>query len=272
MKYTVVTTFNRDGLDTYAQRMIETFEQQWPKSVDLLIYAENCQPSVDRPNTVVRDIFAVSPQLTAFQERHRNNDLAHGRAGPPGVFDERKQFRWDAARFSYKVYAIAHAAATVDSDYLIWLDADTHTHSTVPVEWLATVCPDTALASYLGRGERYHSECGWVGYNLSHPEGKNFIQDFVAMYDQDLIFNEKEWHDSYIWDVVRRRYMERGSFHNLNPDPDTKGLAKHPFINSELGRYMDHVKGKRKEQGHSRAKEVVLHSDHPYWHRVRGMR
>lgn len=270
MKYTVVTTFNAEGLETYGQRMIDTFESLWPKEVDLLVYAENCQPRVSRSNTHVSDILRVSTGLVSFQERHKNNDLAHGRAGPPDVFDSRKQFRWDAARFSYKVYAIAHAAETVDQGILIWLDADTHTHSLVPLGWLDTVCPPNAIASYLGRGERYHSECGWVAYNLSHPRGKDFVKEFVGMYDQDLIFQEKEWHDSYIWDVVRRRYQPTCSFHNLNPDPDTKGLAKHPFINSELGRYMDHVKGNRKYQGHSRAKEVVLHADHPYWKKVTG--
>jgi hypothetical protein len=31
---------------------------------------------------------------------------------------------------------------------------------------------------------------------------------------------------------------------------------------------MDHVKGKRKEQGMSKSKEVVLHRDHPYWQQV----
>jgi hypothetical protein len=54
----------------------------------------------------------------------------------------------------------------------------------------------------------------------------------------------------------------------LNPSWTDKGLAGHPFINSELGRYMDHVKGKRKEQGMSRAKEIIMHTDHPYWQGV----
>jgi hypothetical protein len=150
---------------------------------------------------------------------------------------------------------------------MIWLDADSHTHSPVPIEWLSVVCPPESMISYLGRGEKYHSECGWVGYNLTYPATRDFIREFVGMYNTDKIFNEREWHDSYIWDVVRRLH-DNSKFFNLNPSWQDKGLAGHPFINSELGKYMDHVKGERKLQGMSRSKEVIMHTDHPYWKKV----
>ena len=268
MKYTVITTFNQAGLDTYGQRMIDSFEQYWPADIDLMVYAENCQPRFHRPNTQVINTLAVSEDLRAFIKRHENNPLAHGQAGPPEVWNPKKQFRWNAVRFCYKVFATAACSQQTPNGWLIWIDADTHTHSTVTLDWLNAVCPRDALASYLGRGERYHSECGWVAYNLDHPATRDFVRDFVGMYKDDSIFNEREWHDSYIWDVIRKRYQAQHRFHNLNPSVDDKGLAGHPFINSELGRVMDHVKGKRKDQGHSKPKEVVLHHDVPYWQRV----
>lgn len=268
MKYTVITTFNQAGLDTYGQRMIDTFERYWPAYVDLVVYAENCQPRVTRSNVRVVDLLANSPALRDFIQRHEKNDLAHGRAGPPDVFNPKKQFRWDAVRFSYKVFSVALGASMLPDQWMIWLDADTRTHSPVDATWLSSVCPENSMISYLGRGERYHSECGWVAYNLNHIVTREFIDRFVGMYQQDEIFRHREWHDSYIWDEVRKSYRDRISFHNLNPDPDTKGLAKHPFINSELGRVMDHFKGSRKDQGHSRAKEIVLHKDLPYWQQV----
>lgn len=93
------------------------------------------------------------------------------------------------------------------------------------------------------------------------------------MYINDTMFNEREWHDSYLFDVQRRNYRDnKGAvFYDLNPEPDTKGLAGHPFINSELGQYLDHMKGDRKHRGHSKAKEVKLHRDHPYWRTVLGL-
>jgi hypothetical protein len=269
MKYTVITSFHEDGLKQYGQRMIRTFEQHWPTEVDLIVCAENCQPKITRPDTQIYDLLEVSANCRAFVERHRNNPLAHGQAGPSGAWDPKKAFRWNAVRFAYKVFSVALCANNISSGWMIWIDADTDTHSPVPLQCLEKVCPSTAMISYLGRGEKYHSECGWVAYNLDHPETRNFIADFVNMYNTDRIFKEQEWHDSYIWDLVRRKYKDNHEFFNLNPSYNDKGLAGHPFINSELGLYMDHAKGDRKTLGHSKPKEVVSHPDHPYWQRVK---
>ena len=270
MKYTVITTFNQAGLKQYGQRMISTFEQYWPAEVDLVVYAENCKPTVSRANTCVADLLSDSAELRQFIERHQNNPLAHGQSTPDRQVDPKKQFRWDAVRFAYKVFSIALAAATIKTDWLVWLDADTHTHSLVPISGLNALCPVDSMISYLGRSETYHSECGWVAYNLTNPQTLQFIKDFVDMYNNDKIFELDEWHDSYVWDVVRRRYYGTNKFYNLNPAPSTKGLAGHPFINSALGLYMDHVKGKRKVLGQSKAKDIAMHLDHPYWKKVLG--
>jgi hypothetical protein len=214
------------------------------------------------------DLLEASSDLQAFIKRHQNNPMAHGKAGPPDVFNPKKQFRWDAVRFCYKVYAKAAAANMINSGWMIWIDADTVTHSAVTMNFLRSVCPPSCFASYLGRGEKYHSECGWVAYNLDALECRQFIKDFVNMYNTDAIFQQREWHDSYIFDVLRKQFQQRCKFHNLNPSYDDKGLAGHPFINSALGAVMDHVKGDRKQQGHSKPKEVILHADNPYWQNV----
>ena len=42
--------------------------------------------------------------------------------------------------------------------------------------------------------------------------------------------------------------------------------ARHPFINSELGQYMDHLKGyHRKAQMTSRRRDLTTKQTHPYW-------
>lgn len=272
MKYTVITTFHQAGMELYGQKFIDTFEQYWPAEVDLIIYAENCQPRVSRPNTKVINLLAVSPECQGFVHKHKNNPEANGGRGPhnESIWSDKKKFKWEAVRFSYKVFSVKHALTNIDSDWIIWVDADTQTHSKIPLDWLLTVCPDNYLISYLGRSDSYHSECGWVAYNRTNPMSKQFAVDLAGMYERDEIFNLKEWHDSFVWDVVRKRYRDElgAKFFDLNPEPDTKGKAGHPFINSELGLYMDHKKGDRKHQGHSKAKEVVLHQTHPYWKKV----
>jgi hypothetical protein len=265
MKYTVVTTFNADGLKQYGQRMIDTFEQHWPDQVNLIACAENCQPIITKPNVKVYDLLKLSAPLNAFIERHRNNPKAHGLDGPPELFNVKKSFRWDAVRFSYKIYSIALVENYASSGWLIWLDADTCTHSNITVNDLERLCPSDAMISYLGRGERYHSECGWVAYNLDHPETRNFIAELKGMYNQDRIFDLSEWHDSYVWDVVRRRYQSQNQFYNLSPVLQKPGQAGHPFINSELGQFMDHLKGSRKVKGKSNKTDLISTRSEAYW-------
>ena len=276
MSYTVITTFNQAGQDLYGQRMIDHFEKFWPASVDLRVYTENCQPRFTRSNSVGLDIFQVSPQCVDFVERHKNNPEAHGGSGThnKAVYLKDKSFRWQAVRFCYKIFSVYHAAHSINTDWLIWLDADTVTHTAVPEPWLSQVCPTDYYLSYLGRTDNYHSECGWVAYNLRHPQTRAFVDRLAEMYVRDEIFQYPEWHDSYIWDVVRREWRDqRGVLpYDLNPEPDTRGKAKHPFINSELGRYMDHFKGDRKKYGHSKAKDITQNQDHPYWQQILGGR
>ena len=64
------------------------------------------------------------------------------------------------------------------------------------------------------------------------------------MYDTDELFNLAEWHDSFLWDHVRREFQDQGliQMHNLNPADPSQGKAGHPFINSVLGTVMDHMK------------------------------
>lgn len=272
MQYTVVTTFHQSGLEKYGQTMINTFEQFWPSDVKLKVYAEKCKPVHRRSTTEIIDLEVASHDMIKFKERHKDNPKARGMTGPDGKYDNKKQFKWDAIRFCHKVYALNHAINHAQGDWLIWLDADSKTHTTVTHDFLSRVCDPNTFGSYLGRGEKYHSECGWIAYNLNHPMVREFNNRLTGMYNSDEIFNLSEWHDSFVWDVVRKEFLARGDIvlQNLNPNSDTNGKAGHPFINSELGTVMDHMKGNRKDVGHSKAKEVVAHKNHPYWKKVVG--
>ena len=46
--------------------------------------------------------------------------------------------------------------------------------------------------------------------------------------------------------------------------------AKHPFINSELGQYMDHLKGfDRKSNMKSNRKDLTTKQTHKYWNNLK---
>lgn len=272
MSYTIITSFHAPGLARYGQRMIDTFDQHWPREVPLVVYAEDCAPRTPSDRVAIRDLHACSPDLVAFKDRHRDNPVANGTvAKDTSVPFRDNNFKWDAVRFSNKVFAVLHAASTVTTDWMIWLDADTLTFRDVPQDLLPRICDDTAMACYLGRQEKYHSECGWVAYNLRHAHTQEFMSQWRDLYVHDQLFDLREYHDSYLFDELRRRFQsQRGTkFHNMTPVSGKKGPG-HPFIASELGRYMDHLKGDvRKDLGRSRhskdAESYAVHQDLEYW-------
>lgn len=275
MEYTIITTFNQAGLDQYGQTMINSFDRYWPQSVPLVVYTENCKPEIPSARIRCVDLYQCCPDLLQFKHRHNNNPMAHGLvAKDTGVPFKDNAFKWDAVRFSHKVFAVLHACANIDSQWIIWLDADTKTFAPVPQDFLSSVCDTNSMACYLGRREKYHSECGWVAYNLGHPDCENFMQIWRGLYMSDQLFELKEYHDSFVFDHIRRTFekSKHTKFHNLSPAIPGKGPG-HPFIASVLGQYMDHMKGsKRKALGHSlpddHDRNHGLNSSVPYWQSI----
>lgn len=266
MKYTVVSTFNQHGYDTYGRRMIETFLQSWPKEIELWIYTERCNVDILAPNLKVLDIEQACPNLTAFKQRWSHVPHATGNvSGIPRLAarpDAGKSFKWDAIRFSHKVYAIGHCAQQCGADIMLWMDGDMVCHSPITISDISRLCPADRDICFLGRGKKF-TECGLYSLNLRQPAVQQFVADFVNMYDQaeQGIFSLDEWHDSFVFDSVRRR-------HHLRELDWTGTVFKgegHPLINSEWGRWLDHLKGERKKLGRSKAKDLRVQRTETYW-------
>jgi hypothetical protein len=274
--YTVVTTFHQPGLALYAQNMLDAFDRHWPRSVALVAYAEDCVPRLASNRITVLDLHQCCPNLVSFKNRHRDNPVANGKVMKDTNVPYRdNHFKWDAVRFSNKVFAVIHAVRHIDTDWVIWLDADTKTFADVPEHFLDSVCDPSAMACYLGRREKYHSECGWVAYNRRHPDCQSFVDQWEQLHLNDSLFDLREYHDSFVFDVLRKQFQQRGvRFHSISPELPGKGPG-HPFIASRLGEYMDHMKGtRRKSLGHSLPDDYQrnqgLNSAVPYWRGIFG--
>jgi hypothetical protein len=239
---TVVTSFGPNGYDTYGKVFISSFYKYWPSDVRLLCYFEG-----ERPPGVVEgfDLLQIE-KCASFLERHKDNLAAQGKITHPlipwGQKEEGKgyNFRSDAYKFCRKIFAIAHAAQTVKTGKLFWVDADVETHSPVPHALLEDLLPDNCHVCYLSR-PKYHSECGFVGYNLDLPGTHEFITEFEKQYDLDRFLKDKFWDDSPQFDFLVERL-----------GPVTKPIRStslgQPFDRSVLGSYMTHYKGPRKLQ------------------------
>ena len=91
-KFAVVTTFNKDGMDLYGQKMIDSFERNWPNEVDLYVYAENCTPNKTKRNVIVRDLLAQKP-INVFKGIWKDVPKANGKENPKGRVDSHKGFK-----------------------------------------------------------------------------------------------------------------------------------------------------------------------------------
>jgi hypothetical protein len=265
MKYTVITTFNDAGYKQYGQRMIQTFLQTWPTDVALVVYSEQCEVQETAPNLEIQDI-AVVNRLTEFKTAWCNVPRANGDVSADPVRSRRKDagkgFKWDAVRFAHKVYSIFHCANNIDTDWLIWMDADTVCHSPISLLDLERLCPNDRDLCFLGRRGKY-SECGLYAMNLVMPDTRAFLQKFQTMYDraETGIFTLHEWHDSYVFDAVRSQC----SLRELDWSSHLITGEGHPLINSEWGAYLDHLKGARKNLARSKPSDLKVIRTEAYW-------
>jgi hypothetical protein len=259
MKYTVVTTFNAEGYKTYGHRMIKTFLQSWPQDILLRVYAEGCQVTETAPNLQVLDLTTASPELVTFKNTWRNVPKANGDMGPE---HRGKEFKYQAVRFSHKVYAIFHAARHCTTDWLIWMDADMVCHSPIDAKKLAEFFPDSSDLCFAGRSRKF-TECGLYGMHVTEPAVQSWLAEFQRMYDdaEQGIFTLEEWHDSYVFDAVRKRHALR----ELNWTAHLQMGEGHPLINCEWGAYIDHLKGERKSLGKSRSSDIRVKRNESYW-------
>ena len=269
MKLSVITTFNQDGYRRYGQRMIQTFLENWPTDVMLYVYAEDCEIKESATNLTVLDLCQSSPELVAFKTKWASVPKANGDVSfDPAKLkrpDSGKSFKWDAIRFSHKVYSIFDCARKHDTDWLIWMDADTVCHSPITTQEIIDLIPHDKDLCYLGREYKY-SECGLYAMNMRKPMIAKFLEKFQAMYDdaENGIFKLEEWHDSFVFDAVRHMYA-------LAEHDWSKGIIRgegHPLINSCWGAYIDHLKGDRKTIGRSKPQDLKIKRTEEYWTHV----
>lgn len=267
-RISVVTTFNQSGYDRYASRMIDTFLTNWPESIDLYVYAEDTQVLQKHPRLHVIDFHNTVPALVAFKEKWKNDPKARGEVamGPPDKKGKQPGigFRWDAIRFSHKIYAVCHHASTANT--MFWMDADMVCHSPITEEFIRSQMPDNVGIAFLGRAKKF-TECGLYGINLRYQASQSFIAQFQHAYDTGEIFSMAEWNDCWVFDRIRERVQTQfPDWQQLNWTANfPKQGEGHPLINTPWGAYLDHLKGRRKETGRSDAKDLIVTRRESYW-------
>jgi hypothetical protein len=226
------------------------------------VYHEaQAQDIFDHPRVQWLDAHEVQPALLDFKNKHKDDPIANGEIEEipngvrrPGPMPTKGSFQWNAVRFANKVFCVTHAVKSSPGyDYIIWLDADTYSFRPMPKDFLEQLLPGDTMLTYLGRQNPdlkdggKDPECGFVGYNLNHPEIQNYNNEWENMYVTDDVFKlTLGWTDcSTLWHLSKLYQKEKNvKVNDIGYMKRVKG--HHVFINSELGLYMDHFKGNRK--------------------------
>jgi hypothetical protein len=251
---TVITSFGTTGYELYGRGFIETFRQFWPASVKLICAWEGPGPhAVDG-----FDLLETEP-CASFIRRHKSNPVVHGKRNQlPAEWGKKARlkgysFRHDAYKFGRKVFAVAQAARFCEGGKLFWIDADVRTHRPMPEAVLNMLLPDDVSLCYLSRDHwNYHSELGFVGYNLDRLETHAFIAAYEARYANDEFLDSPTgWDDCNQFDrlVEKTKPAVRHIAHGSNSQP---------FDDSILGRYMTHQKGSKKLGGPDSRRKIAI--------------
>ena len=248
----VATTYNKKYYDICGKKMIETFIEYWPKHVHLYCYWQEQQPEIFADNVHYLELYKSQPQLKKFVDDNKDDPVKCG------MKNGQYSFQRDGVKFSHKVFAQSHRIINTESDMLLYLDADTYTHAGPNLNYLDEIMPQNALATFFGRPKLY-DETGFYMHNAKHQRSQDWANTMERIYlngelwDYDMQVDcytmykaRQEHNDSFCLDLVE---------HHLSAHGTALGKS-HPFVNSPLGLFLDHLKGDRKEIGHSKISDL----------------
>lgn len=243
----VITSFNEEGYKRYGKRFIDTWLEYWPKSVRLTVYYEG-------------DNFEFTPGISwkPIEEVEFLKDYLDSLRFPimHGIVGSHYDINFDA-RMGRKTFMQVHAARTYGGK-VFWMDADAVTVKHVPERFLDDCLPDDKFCCYLGRDGWYFTESGFIGFNADHPIAMRFFRDYVHVFIVGTIFTQQWWHDCIAFDAIRFMATKDGyggEFINLSAHVPHGTM--HPHANSVIGKYVQHLKGDRKDTGTLKEGDVL---------------
>jgi len=258
----LVTTFNENIFNEYSKNLVNSFIEKSDNSLRLNVFYEGNFAEIKKKynsNDKIRFYKFNSNDWNIFYNKFGHLAEANGfkliKNSEKNGFDIDASYKWNAVKFSFKVFSI-YLASKLDqiSDKIVWIDADTICINEINKNVIKKFLPkDGELMTYLGR-DSYpasypHSETGFIGFNLLHEQFASFIKTAISFYTTGEIFALKRYHDCVVYDTTRTIFEMAGNkFRNLSG----KFISDdHPFVKCELGNYFDHLKGQRKTLGFS---------------------
>lgn len=244
-KYITITTFPNQAWYDYLHVCTMSYMQKFDKDVPLLIkiYKDDM---IDVVNESLTNLVNNGCKEKEGRKVHietgstkEENDFFTRHAN----FKNDGDYRTNYVDFAHKIFALYQAylfAKQQNVEYIIWFDADIVVREETTIEDLDKWIGGNDIV-YLGRKDWDHSECGFVAYK-TETAGK-FIERFHEMYVNDEVLNHPQYHDSYIFDVLRGEFPDL-KYKNLSENISGRDV----FNESPLGEKFTHYKGPLEKQ------------------------
>jgi hypothetical protein len=210
----VITTFSKDHINLYGKCFVETFTRY--SNLPLYVFAEDF--SSEDIGFDVLDYFDHIPEQKIFKEHIEK--LSEGLLTKPQN-RLRKALRW-----SYKSFAILYALKHIESKYVVWIDADVETLSSVPSALAQSLCQDKLMMCYPQTiDQELHIESGFVIFNKQHDYIEQIINHYEQGYlNQKILDLNKPWDGFWLGKLIsdnqkiaRKSQLEYPPFRNISP-------------------------------------------------------
>lgn len=226
-----VTTFSKRILEDYARQTVATWAAHSAQRIVVVANPEDVDDFSSALGARYEIIEFSDASLSAIAAiRQREAELNR----------RRDDYRFQAARFSWKVFAMADAfAAASDEADITWLDADSVLRPGVD-PWLQGLFSRDHAVSFLGRAHKQlHVESGLV--NLRGATGREIYGQVIEVYRSGRLFDFNEWHDGYVvtpFFQYSRHAFDISRRHGVR--------SSNPLYEIDRGRHVLHLKGQRK--------------------------
>ena len=218
--YAFISSMNENYFNKCGHVMLESFNR-YNANYTLYLYNEDFTPNYDN---VVLQGWNLGKNYEEFQKTWPSKSAV--------------------SKFSKKGFSIIDAMYNIDSDYLIWIDADCEIKKSFDNELLKEVTNDNILSSHFSvwhekNNTTYHScETGFFVLNKNHLKFKNFRSIYEKIYVNQETENLRRFYDGEVYGETVNR-LKGKHMNNLNT-----GHHKTPMPRSILKDYVSHFKGK----------------------------
>ena len=169
-----ITSWSDEGYEVYGKRFLET----WREWVDLPLTVYTEGNGIE--GVACKNLWDVPGCVEFVREAHATED-----------------YRFNARKFARKAYA--QMDAFLDGGIVLWFDGDIEFSGSLNADYIhARIGP---YLSYMAR-ESFYPCSSFVAWNTDHQDHPRFLATYKRLYDDRMLYREKQWHDAFILDVA----------------------------------------------------------------------